>query len=81
MTDRKLRAVPDPPPIEDPFGWIEFLADSSKPPLRLTIGVAYGDDLPDTDIVLNTRGWVVVHPYGADRRATEEERAAVGWTW
>ena len=76
-----LRAAPEPEPIEDPYGWIEFTVDTTKPPLRLTVGVRYGDDDPGTDIVLTPNGWVLKHPYAMQRESTEEERAAVGWTW
>lgn len=77
---RHLAGVPERED-ENPYGSVEFLADSRKPPLRLTIGVEYGED-PGTDIVLTPGGHVVKHPYDhTPRKSTEEERAAVGWTW
>ena len=78
---RHLSAVPD---RDDPevYGWVEFLADSTKPPQRLTVAVDYGDGDPGTDVVLSPSGTVLKHPYDyAPRKSTEEERAAVGWTW
>ena len=76
---RHLTAVPDP---EDLYGWVPFLANSSKPPVKLTIAVQYGkDDDPGTDIVLDPNGWVLRHKYSLPRESTEGERAAVGWTW
>jgi hypothetical protein len=33
------------------------------------------------DIVLSHAGYVTKHPFDAPRDSTEEERAAVGWTW
>jgi hypothetical protein len=77
---RHLAAVPDQP-VVDPYGTVDFLADSSKPPLKLTVGVSYYGMDPGTDIVLDPNGFVSKHPYDVARNSTEEERAAVGWTW
>jgi len=44
---------------------------------RLTIDVQPAD----ADIVLSPNGRVLKHPFDAPRESTEEERAAVGWTW
>ena len=77
-----LSVVPDQP-ADDVYGWVPFLANSSRPPLRLTVGVIYGDDDPGTDIAIDRNGYLVRHPYeqGLRHESTEEERAAVGWTW
>jgi hypothetical protein len=72
-----LHVVPDP---ADVYGYVEFMADTRSEPVKLSIAVGYGDD-PGTDIVLGPDGWVCAHPYHQGRWSTEEERAAVGWTW
>ncbi len=82
-----LHSVPDPEPIEV-YGYIDFHDGLGETGVRrLTIGVCYGITLEDLqacpeDVVLDHTGEVLRHPYGAlPRKSTEEERAAVGWTW
>lgn len=49
---------------------------------RLSIEVDYDrDGCPGADIVLDPNGWVQRHPFSEPRDSTDEERAAVGWTW
>lgn len=74
MSDRHLHSVPDWP-VPDVYGHIDFW-DGTKT-RRLSIDV----EPADTDIVLSRNGWVVKHPFDHPRDSTEEERAAVGWTW
>lgn len=76
-----LRAVPD---REDPdvYGHIEFFDGQTVH--NLTIGVYYGGPTENYDeaILLTENGRVIRHPYwSVPRDSTEEERAAVGWTW
>jgi hypothetical protein len=74
-------SVPDPPPEADFLGHIDFF-DGVRTH-NLTIGVAYGDREDETfDVLLDPHGKLVRHPFeGGRTMSTEEERAAVGWTW
>ena len=88
MGERFPHVVPDPVP-QDLYGVVEFFDGVEVH--KLTIGVAYcgtalalglqADEDIEYDIVLDPHGWVLKHPYGSGREATEDERAAVGWTW
>lgn len=74
-----LKSVPDRPD-PDVYGHIDFF-DGVKT-RRLTIEVDYArDGRGGVDIVLDPAGWVIRHPFDAPRDSTEDERAAVGWTW
>lgn len=78
-SERHLGAVPDRPE-PDVYGHIDFF-DGIKT-CRLTVEVDYDrDGCPGADIVIEPSGWVLRHPFDAPRESTEEERAAVGWTW
>jgi hypothetical protein len=74
MSERHLRSAPDLPD-PDVYGHIDFFTGLET--RRLTIAVLPGD----ADVVLDCNGWVVKHPFDSKRVSTEEERAAVGWTW
>lgn len=75
-----LRAVPD---RQDPdvYGHIDLFDGVNT--RRLSIAVSYNLETigrPE-DVLLSPNGWVLKHPFEACRMSTEEERAAVGWTW
>lgn len=77
----ELRAVPD---RQDPdvYGHIDFF-DGVKTH-RLSIAEYHGgslDDYPEDIILSRACQRVLRHPYDVPRESTEEERAAVGWTW
>jgi hypothetical protein len=77
---RTLVSAPPSEEPDDPYGWVEFFNGIEA--RRLTVGVRYGDDDPGTDIVLDPNGVLLRHPYDVVRtESTDEERAAVGWTW
>ena len=80
MSERHLHAVPGERLTWDDILWrIDFWNGVEVD--ELSIDVQYGDDDPGTDVVLDTNGWVLRHKYSNPRESTEEERAAVGWTW
>ena len=75
-----LSSVPEPEPV---YGVIDvwFGTNDTR---RCTIGVAHAVEsiaLLEEDILLDPNGWVGRHPLISGRDSTEEERAAVGWTW
>jgi hypothetical protein len=73
---RQPRSVPDQPEAEaDVYGDIEFFDGIRTHRLSITV------EDPSADVVLSRSGWVVQHPFRSSRESTEEERAAVGWTW
>lgn len=74
QSERHLGAVPDQPD-PDVYGHVDYFNGIET--RRLSIDVAPAD----TDIVLRQDGWVLTHPFDRPRDSTEEERAAVGWTW
>lgn len=69
-----LRSVPDRPDPEV-YGHIDYWTGIET--RRLTIDV----EPADADIVLSHNGRVLKHPFDSPRESTEDERAAVGWTW
>lgn len=73
-----LEAVPDLPEL---YGRIEFFDGITTH--DLTIGVYCGGNLDAyaEDVLLDQKGWVLRHRWDSNRMSTEEERAAVGWTW
>lgn len=75
-----LRAVPDRPE-PDVYGHVEFWDGVETH--KLSIGVYLGGDPSKytEDVLLDPHGWVLRHRWDRDRMSTEEERAAVGWTW
>jgi hypothetical protein len=79
-----LKSVPDPEPL-DAYGHIEVYTGLGVTGMvKLKIGVSYGDPMDDLsyDILLDQNGQVIRHPLEVTpRMSTEEERAAVGWTW
>jgi len=80
MSERHLSGVPGRP-VPNVYGQIDFFDGASTH--RLTIGVYYGGPLASytDDIVIARSGRIMRHPFDHPRDSTEEERAAVGWTW
>jgi hypothetical protein len=86
MAERHLRSVPDRPD-PDVYGYVDYFDGQQTHRLTIAVMDVSGDPAQivrsaSADIVLATNGFVLRHPYEAGHRmSTEEERAAVGWTW